>query len=246
MSDDEDDVAIKYTLPEDVNGYLLFYVDESLAANTFSISEPGNYSLTLTDLLIDGRGEYYIEVQYLNMSASGENTNIANGTLKVVKDYDVTDFNIYWNSKANSIFENILVFSGFPMKGNLIVYVDGQKRYNNTINDLDKIIRFDVNSLNITSNGNFVVSAKYVTNESQEFFLGNSTVKVDVEWVTDEYLSIFSDIDILNKFEDVIALEDSYGFLNGTLTVYIDGAPKLTKKIKASEKEDLILLTSMI
>ena len=179
------------------------------------------------------------------MSASGENTNIANGTLKVVKDYDVTDFNIYWNSKANSIFENILVFSGFPMKGNLIVYVDGQKRYNNTINDLDKTIRFDVNSLNITSNGNFVVSAKYVTNESQEFFLGNSTVKVDVEWVTDEYLSIFSDIDILNKFEDVIALEDSYGFLNGTLTVYIDGA-KLTKKIKASEKEDLILLTSMI
>ena len=65
MSDDEDDVAIKYTLPEDVNGYLLFYVNESLAANTFSISEPGNYSLTLTNLSIDERGEYYIEVQYL-------------------------------------------------------------------------------------------------------------------------------------------------------------------------------------
>ena len=242
LTDGNDDVAITYTYPQDATGEVQVFIGDNDYPSYYSTSTAsGIYNITLDDLDIYESGTYKVQVKYF--VSDDDVLSLANGTMNVVETYGPDDFETIWRSDIDSKTDFIFDVWSFPTKGTLIVYVGGQKRFNATIEDLDDDIYVYVADLNITSNGKYTVSAKYVTTDSQEIDLGEESVEVDIDWSYDKYVQVSKSLDILEKYDTLVYLEDYTNDLNGTLTVYIDGSLKLTKKILASEKVDEIYVS---
>jgi len=237
--DDEDQNVINYTAPQGADGDVEVYVDYmEWSSHTDSSITPGdNYTVSLYQLNIEEADTYHIEVRYA--PHEGNAITLAQKSLKVTKTYDKSDFSIDWESYIGSKDGDVVNVWNYPTEGTLIVAVNGDKRFNRTINDPDSDdIYVYLSNLNITSNGKYAVSAKFIVKSTlQEVDLGQTNVTVDVDWVTDEYVRISPDADILSHHYPVVDIEDYDDYLNGTVTVYIDGSVKFTKNIAASEEE---------
>ena len=224
--DDEDKVVFNCTLPEE--GYINYYVnDEYVSFNVGSSSDL--IQIDINDLEIDEPSTYKVKFVF-EPSSSQDEFVITEYNLTVTKTYHVSDFDPEWNDDITSKFEDVLdIYS--PTKGTLIVAVKGDKRFNVTADESDSI-SVHLSDLNITSNGQYTVSAKFIVNAtSQEVDLGEKTIDVDVDnWDADEYVSIINNnINILEHGEEIADVSDNVGYLNGTVTVEIDGVEKLSK-----------------
>ena len=237
--DDEDKNVINYTAPEGANGDVEVYVDYmELSSHTdYGITPGDNYTVSLYQLNIQEADTYHIEVRYVPYE--GDSLTLAQKSLKVTVTYDAGDFNFDLDDYVGSKFNSVLDVYDYPTKGTLIVTVNGNKRFSAVINDPDgDDTEVQLSDLNITSNGNYVVSAKFIVNStSQEVILDQKTVEVDVDnWDADEYVSVYTSANILDSDEEVAEITD-YGYINGTVTVDVDGANKLTKVFKDDDEE---------
>ena len=229
--DDEDKVVFNCTLPEE--GDINYYVnDEYVSCN---VGSSGDFiQIDINDLGIDEPSTYKVKFVF-EPSSSQDQFVITEYNLTVTKTYNVNDFDPEWNDDITSKFDDVLEIMN-PTKGTLIVSVNGNKRFNATIDDSEYETSVGLSDLNITSNGRYTVSAKFIVNStSQEVDLGQKTIEVDVDdWNADEYVSISSDANILDSSEDVVYIQDDY--VNGTVTVAIDGKEIFSKVITDNEE----------
>ncbi len=237
---DENNIAINYTAPAGIKGYVNVYMtDNEYPTYSENFDEPENsqnYSLDTDDIDIHSPGTYKVLVKFV--PSEGDNLTLAEGTLNVVKTYTKNEFQISWTTNIDYKGEEVVNVWSYPVKGTLIVSVNGTSRFNKQINNPDEDdISVYLSNLGITENGKYNVSAKYITNTSQEIELGNRTVTVDVDWITDEYVSVYSSVNKVNPYDSLVSIEDYSDYINGTISIYVDGALKLTKSISASEKE---------
>lgn len=234
--DDEDQNVINYTAPEDAEGNVEVYVDymDWSSHTDYSIEPGNNYTVSLYQLNINKADTYHIEVKYVPYE--GDSITLAQKSLKVTETYDADDFNPSWANWVYDKFDDVFsIYS--PTVGTLIVYVNEDKRFNATVDEYDSI-SVELSDLNITSNAVYAVSAEFIVDSSsQEVDLGQQSVDVNVDnWDADEYVSVYTSANILDSDEEVAEITD-YGYINGTVTVDVDGANKLTKVFKDDDEE---------
>ena len=245
---DENPVAINYTVPVGAYGYVQVYVDDDYPEYSEfyeDVTEARNVNISLYQLDIDEPGTYDVTVKYEPFE--GSTLTLATGPLKVTETYDEEDFSFWFNDEIYSKDSYVASLGYVPEKGTLIVSVNGNPRFTRNVDSEsfeEESLHVYLSDLGITTNGQYTISAKYIVNSTaQEVDLGQKTLDVEVEWTSDEYVSVSSSVDIL-RHEDYLVYVSDYGdYLNGTLTVYIDGSLKFTKKVAASEKKEEIEVT---
>ena len=232
--EDENSSVITFDTPEGLNvsdGTIAVYVHDQIDGY-FRINKN---QIKLNELNIKSEGIYPIEVKYIPHEDASNNLTLATGTLKAIKQYSKDTFSIHFENRAASKEGVVISVADFPTKGNLIVYVDGNPRFNRTVRDIKHGEQIDitVSDLNITKNGQYMISVKYVVNATyQEINLGQQTLNVDIDyWNDDEYLYIDYYADILDHDNTFIYINEDSSYINGTVYVYIDGDLKLTEII---------------
>ena len=233
---DEDAIAINYTIPDGVSGSVNVYLnnsDEACFSDYYDEYSERFFELDLDDLDIDTPGTYDVLVKYV--PNEGDNLTLATGILKVTKTYDEDDFEIEWEDEVYNKYYSVIELYEFPSEGNITVSVNGTKRFNQILDDELVSVWVYLDDLNITSNGKYNISVKYVSS-SQEINLGSRNIEVDVEWDADKYVTIYNYADVMDLESGLVEIYDDE-YINGTITVYVDGGLKLTKKISTSERK---------
>ena len=230
------DVIANYTVPDDAEGSLYLYFNGKECYYT-PISGAESDEITVFDLYEDSisqPGTYNVLVSFI--SDGGDNLTLASKTLKVTRSYVESDFNINFNEKVYSRWDYAVNLWDFPVEGTFTVSVNGYPRFSRYINDLKEDWLVYLLDLGISSNGTFNVSAKYIVNStSQAVDLGWKNVTADLDWSGDDYIGIEHNADILNIADDFIFIKGYRDYLNGAVSVYIDGNLRMSEKILSSE-----------
>ena len=250
---DENAVAINYTAPVGADGYVYVYLDENEYSSYYKdleeVTVAENINISLDDLGIYQTGTYNVTVKYIPLPyEEGNDVILANAKMNVVKTYTKEDdFGIWFNDEAYNKDSYVASLGYVPEKGTFIVSVNGYPRFTRNVDSEsfeEESLHVYLSDLGITTNGQYTISAKYIVNSTaQEVDLGQKTLDVEVEWTSDEYVSVSSSVDILRHDDYLVFVSDYGDYLNGTLTVYIDNSLKFTKKVAASEKKDDIAVT---
>ena len=236
LEDENDQVVVNYTVPQDANGKVDVYVDY-MGTPSYSRETVSGQSvnITATNLNIVEPSDYHIKLVYV--SNSGETLNLAEHTLSVHV-YTEDDFGIWYDNWISSKNENIVPHFLYPVVGTLELSVNGIPRYTKEIKGLNEKIHVYLADLNITHDGIYNISAKYIiASTSKEIDLGYNAVEVDsVDWNEDEHVYIFYSADILGREDYFIEIDNNGGYVNGTVSVYVDGTLKLTKNIQSMDE----------
>ena len=171
-------------------------------------------------------------------SNGGENLTLAQNTLKA-KIYTDKDFSILYDTWIISKNDNIVSHFSYPVAGTLTLYVNGTPRCTRDVRELNQRIYVFLSDLNITRDGIYNVSAKFkIAATSKEIEVGNVTA-IDVNnvnWDEDEYVRVYSYADILDVEEYFIDIDSNGDYVNGTVTVYIDGTLRFNKSVPYSDE----------
>ena len=243
LEDENDQVVVNYTVPQDANGKVEVYVDymETPSYSRETVSGQA-INITAANLNILNPGEYHIRVGYI--SNGGETLNLAEGLLNAHV-YTENEFGIWYDNWITHKNDNIVSHFSYPVVGTLIFSVNGTPTCTKELKRLYEIVHLYPSDLNITADGIYNISAKYViAATSKEIDLGNDSIEVyGVDWDENEYISVFSSADILNRDDNLIEVENNGGYVNGTVSVYVDGTLKLTKSVRSADEKTHLYVT---
>ena len=237
LDDKNDYVAVKYTVPQDANGKVDVYVDSMETPSYSKGTVSGQVvNISIGDLNIRNTGEYHLKVDYV--PNSGDTITLAQHTLKVYV-YTEKDFGIWYDNLITSKNKNVISHFSYPVTGMLALYVNGTLRCVRNLNELHKNINVYLSDLDINEDGKYDISAKYVIGTtSKEIDLGDASIGVyGIDWDENKYIVIYSSADILNHKNYFIEINNNGGYINGTVSVYVDDDLKLTRNIAYSDEK---------
>lgn len=243
LEDENDQVVVNYTVPQDANGKVEVYVDymETPSYSRQTVSGQA-VNITAANLNIVSPGEYHIRVGYV--PNDGETLNLAENTLKA-HIYTENDFAIVYDTWITYKNDNIVHHFSYPVVGSLIISVNGTPLCTRELNGLYEIVHVYLSDLNITADGIYNISAKYVIASTfKEIDLGNDSIEVyGIDWDENEYVSVFSSADILDREDYFIEIDHNGENVNGTVSVYVDGILKLTKSVQSTDEKTYLDVT---
>lgn len=238
LEDENDNVVAQYTSPQDAAGRVDVYMDlPDRPVYSSAIVSGQTVKITTDNLQIVSPGTYPVSLVYVP-SNGGENLTLAQNTLKA-KIYTDKDFSILYDTWIISKNDNIVSHFSYPVAGTLTLYVNGTPRCTRDVRELNQRIYVFLSDLNITRDGIYNVSAKFkIAATSKEIEVGNVTaIDVnDVNWDEDEYVRVYSYADILDVEEYFIDIDSNGDYVNGTVTVYIDGTLRFNKSVPYSDE----------
>ena len=173
------------------------------------------------------------------------NSDNFNGESNEVK---ITDFRVYTASSISihNLYEDwsVLEVWNIPADGTLKVWVDGKLALNKkVIVKNDDMVVVEPTSIGIKTYGNYHVVAKYITS-NKEFALANYYCEVYSEdadiWITG-CMELIGDNDMYNVLGSV---SPQTKYLDGKVTVYINGKQVYSKKFKSSQKIRTLSITN--
>jgi hypothetical protein len=235
----EDADAITFDAPEAADGQILVNILKENDEDYSKYEEFDLYSspITLDDLSIYSIGIYNVNVSYV--PDEGDTLLLKSGTITVTKTLSQDDF--YFNvgpdyesdeDAITSKYERLFYFEP-RVEGTLSVYVNGEKRYNKTLED-DQEVSLNAVDLGIDANDTYNITFKFLSADNQEIDFDYHLVPVDVaDWteLDDDYVDIFDELDILSHDDYVATVSDfsDEGGVSGTVTLFIDGKQYFTK-----------------
>ena len=238
LEDENDNVVAQYTSPQVAAGRVDVYMDlPDRPVYSSAIVSGQTVKITTDNLQIVSPGTYPVSLVYVP-SNGGENLTLAQNTLKA-KIYTDKDFSILYDTWIISKNDNIVSHFSYPVAGTLTLYVNGTPRCTRDVRELNQRIYVFLSDLNITRDGIYNVSAKFkIAATSKEIEVGNVTA-IDVNnvnWDEDEYVRVYSYADILDVEEYFIDIDSNGDYVNGTVTVYIDGTLRFNKSVPYSDE----------
>lgn len=235
----ENQSIVSFNIPENAKGEINIHL---YAPNTTYKSDTATYefekestqkivNITLHDFRYNlryiGPGDYSIELVYYD---GYDLKKIANGTITFKR--TVTGDNFKYTSNIDDKSETTIInFKISPLSGNITVYVNDRKGYSKYIsqgaNGL-KIAQKDLDGLN---DGENEISVKFISSE-----YGTINITQYTYFKRSNYTYIHPDFDITNRYLELTKIRDN-NYINGTVTVTIDGKNVYNKTFNGTEKQ---------
>lgn len=233
---DQNEVVFNFTAPQGANGDFDIFVNNKYKYCIELSDETAGktFNVTLSDLSITEYGTLPISVRY-----DYDTTNV--GSFTVVKYYSKADFDTQTYDDVRDVKYRIYSFSEVPTTGTLIVYVNGEERYNEHINDKSPYLSLYVDDLGITENAVYNIRSEYVVDGTgQVIALDNFSSDVMCMPVS---LSLTDmDIDIARDYTSSIGYVSDDNGIRGPVTAYIDGNQVFTKTYTVDDDAYFITL----
>ena len=230
-------------------GTLIVYVNEDKRFNA-TVDEYDSISVELSDLNITSNGVYTVSAEFIVDSSSQE---VDLGQKSVDVDVDDWDADRYVEVResvdiddSDSMVASVRA-QGDCLNGTVTVDIDGDTILTKgfTEDDSEYYLDITLDDLGLYNNitaGDHTVKVVYMMNGVDK----HEVVK-SVEFYTydpgDNHIDISYPINVVNTDYPVVRIYDYDGYVNGQISVYIDGALKVTKNVAASQKEDEVEFT---
>ena len=207
------------------NGTLTIYVD-GIQRYSKEVYKNNNLDIYCTDLNITTPGKYTILVKYKPENGEENEITCYNTTLKMAY---ISDYKSVSSLNVTGI---LLSAYSFVSDGNLIIDVDDVQRYSKEVK-ANGHISIEATDLNINTCDIFKIVVKFITKDGEESILITYYLTTYFE---DDMIHIQpSDIPIGKKKALVDLNTKSEDYLNGTVTISIDGKLIYTKTINDSD-----------
>ena len=178
----------------------------------------GIFNLFVDDLEeIRHGGIYPISVSYFNSSVE---IPLTNATLKVTKTIDADDFS-EGHCDESAVANWAVNVWNFPVKGNLVVYVDGKESFSKEVFPRDDICVYTGRDLNITKSGQYVISVKFKTGWREDLEIVKFNLKVPLAYCTvNSHVLLNDNVIYSSSFVD-----------NGTVVVYVNDTQRYSVNV---------------
>ena len=211
-----------YSFPFD--GNLTIYVD-GIQRYSKEVYKYDCLYVHCNDLNITAPGKYTILVKYKPENGEENEITCYNTTLRMA-------YISYKSASSLNVTDILLYAYSFVSDGNLIIDVDDVQRYSKEVK-ANGHISIKVSDLNINTCDIFKIVVKFITEDGEESILDTYYLTTYFE---DDMIHIQpSDIPIGKKMALVDFNTKSEDYLNGTVTISIDGQLIYSKTIKDSD-----------
>lgn len=225
--------AVTFDVPSDAEGEIWIYPNYYKSILAFDLDRS---PLTLDDLFIDSAGSYY-SINVTFVSAQGDETFLASGTIEVTGTKTITADDFY-GKKSQSTYTSIadteiFALEDCPADGTIIAYVDGNQAYAKSISAGNNISISDIDLGIYNKKGEYTIRIKFNTTAGKIVSVEEFDLEYDVEQKSDgsgPSIELGKVVDTSYYLNYLAYITDGNN-VTGTVTLSIDGKQYYNKEL---------------
>ena len=229
--------AVTFEAPSDAEGEI--YISINSSDNMIYSRDLDQSPVTLFELNIESKGTYLVNVSF--KPTSGAEIFLASGTINVTQILTEDSFDVRYEDDGIIGSLTLDIFSVYecPANGDLVVFVDGNKVYNESLSIRSYV---ELASVDLGIDGkksSYAILAKFYTDDGEEFTLADFDAfyryvdedpsnPFDTDYILSEEFDPITDLS-----KNIFWLEDSP--VAGNLVVYVDDKQAYTVPVSVND-----------